>query len=464
MPRRTAPQAAPEVPDATIFFNGVDGVTGGYLRPPVALSVVARQFRSLRPDAESEAALLDSYGLRRDLDPSDLAQAGWGVVFARGTPPEIREALSDLLEDRKQRTGKRFRVLEYLPGETKRDFLRRHGAGPGPVDPEKVPYYLLLVGDPEAIPFEFQFHLSVQYAVGRLCLETLEDYRAYARNVATMDDRPPEGPQRAAFFAPTHPKDEATRLSSEVLARSLAKDLRKKNAAWEVQAYLGSGATRKRLAGLLAGGKAPRLLFTAGHGLGFSNGDDRQLGRQGALLCSDWPGPEAGWSQGLPDEWYFAGENLPAGANLGGMICFCFACHSAGTPRRSGFKKLNGRPKQLTSRAFVARLPQKLLAHGAHAVIGHVDQAWETSFVWRDAGAQLAVFQSLLWKLAAGGRVGEAMEVFGQRWAEIAADLQEKADATDKAWLWLAHNDARSYVLLGDPAVRVGEPTPCAPC
>jgi hypothetical protein len=450
--------------DATIFFNGVDGATGGYLRPPVALSDVARQLRSLRPNAESDAVLLDSYGLRRDLDPADLAQAGWGVVFARGTPPGIREALSDLLEDRKSRAGKRFRVLEYLPGETKREFLRRHGAASGPVDPEKVPYYLLLVGDPETIPFEVQFHLGVQYAVGRLCLETPEAYRAYARSVAAMDDRPPGGPRTAAFFAPTHPKDEATRLSSELLVRSLAEDLRNKNTAWKVQTYLGPDATRNRLAGLLGGSRAPRLLFTAGHGLGFADGDDRQLGRQGAILCSEWPGPAAGWGQGLPDEWYFAGEDLPDGVHLGGMICFCFACHSAGTPRKSGFQKLSGRPKRLTSRAFVARLPQRLLARGAHAVIGHVDQAWDTSFIWKDAGAQLAVFQSLLWKLSTGGRVGEAMEVFGERWAEIAAGLQEKANATERAWLWLANNDARSYVLLGDPAVRVGEPLPCAPC
>ena len=33
------------------------------------------------------------------------------------------------------------------------------------VNPDKVPYYLLLVGSPEAIPFQFQSLLSVDYAL-----------------------------------------------------------------------------------------------------------------------------------------------------------------------------------------------------------------------------------------------------------------------------------------------------------
>lgn len=445
--------------DAPIFFNGMNGATGEYLRPPVALSDIVQRIEGFRPDAETEAARLEPKGLRAGLDASDLAQAGWGVVFAEGTPPAVREALSDLLKSRREAAGERYRELRYLPGETKRQFLARNGVGAGPVDPTKVPYYLLLVGDPEAIPFSVQFSLGVQRAVGRLCLETPEDYASYARSVAAAEKAPAGAVRTAAFFAPTHPGDELTQLSAESLTRPLAETFQRENAGWEVRTHLGEEANRDRLSELLGGGQTPSLLFTAGHGLGFSSGDDRQLAQQGALLCGEWPGPSAGWSQGLPESWYFAGEHVPAGADLAGMVSFCFACHSAGTPRESAFKTLeDGQAKRLSEWAFVSRLPQRLLAAGAHAVIGHVDQSWQTSFLWSGAGVQRTVFEGALWKLGAGGRVGEAFGAFGERWAEIAVDIWETETAADRAWLWMALNDARGYVVLGDPAARAGRP------
>lgn len=463
MSRRTAPQVQPEAPDAPIFFNGIHGATGGYLRPPVALpDVVRRLRRRLRLDPETLAAQLAGRGLRADADPANLEEAGWGVVFAHGTPPGVRDSLEELLKLRREMAGARYREMEYLPGETKRQFLVRHGVGSGVADAEKVPYYLLLVGDPEAIPFELQFHLGVQRAVGRLCLETDDDRAAYARNVAAAETASVQGPRTAAFFAPDHRGDELTHLSAEVLARPLAESFQNQQDGWEVRTYLGPEATRDHLAGLLGGAATPSLLFTASHGLGFTAGDDRQLPCQGALLCQEWPGPAVGWSQGLPESWYFAGEHVPAGTDLAGLVAVCFACHSAGTPRESAFKAVDGKPKRLARRAFAARLPQRLLAAGARAVVGHVDQSWQTSFLWSGAGAQRTVFESALWKLARGRRIGEAMAVFGERWAEIATDLQEAADDADRTWLWLAHQDARGYVILGDPAVRTGAP-PCAP-
>src|SRR3954470_13562513 len=185
--------ARPE--EAMLWFNGLDGRRGTYLLPPVAPRQLAdfacgaafdparvRELQAWVARGEGKARR----GLKEGLDPGKLDEAGWGVIFPRSMDAgPLREALAPLLDLRRAQAGQRqerfFREFVgddgYQEGETKIAFLARHGAGPGPADPERVPYYLLLVGDPEAIPFSFQYQLDVQYAVGRLCFDSLEEDR-----------------------------------------------------------------------------------------------------------------------------------------------------------------------------------------------------------------------------------------------------------------------------------------------
>ena len=471
--------------DDLLYFNGIDGATGEYETPPLTLAQLSKVAQGGKVEKPVEGQV--NYVPKEGVDPKDLSTAGWGVIFAfadQDKVPAIQEALAPLLNHRRAQAArvKQHYYKEYVgaaayrPNESKSDFLARHGVGPGPADPDKVPYYLLIVGDPESIPYRFQYQLDVQYAVGRIHFDTLEEYARYAQSVVLAEQQPPFLPRRATFFGVSNPDDRATSLSAEKLVKPLAASVAADKPNWAVTTLSPEESTKARLGQLLGGADTPALLFTASHGMGFPNGDARQLPHQGALLCQDWPGPQAWRGRGpIPTDFYFSADDVSSNANVLGLLAFYFACFGAGTPRLDEFAHRMGQRPEIAPHSFLARLPRKLLTRGALAVVGHVERAWGTSFIWDRAGAQLGVFESSFKRLMEGHPIGSALEFFNGRYAELSSDLSvqieeaqfdpEHVDNEKLAGMWTANNDARSYVVIGDPAARlpvVGEGAPAA--
>jgi hypothetical protein len=350
---------------------------------------------------ETESHLAPMEGI----DANDLSQAGWGVVFCHNADPAIREALKELLDFRKGQAGrdnekfyrefaadKAYRAGD--PKETKRTFLSRCGAAAAqPADPNKVPCYLLIVGDSATIPYRFQYQLDVEYAVGRVWFESdgkpdLEAFAQYARSVVEAESGRVPLAKRAAFVGVQNHDDRAARLSANDLVQPLAEDLgrEQQEKGWSFQTYLKDRASKIHMAQLLGGAEKPAFLFTASHGIGFPNGDARQIPHQGALLCQDWPGPSQ-WRQPIKSDFYLAADDVGDDARLLGLLAFHFACYGAGTPNLDDFaflKNLGAAQRgAIAPRPFVAKLAQRLLGHpkgGALAVIGHVERAWGCSF------------------------------------------------------------------------------------
>lgn len=464
-----------------IYLNGIDGSTGEYLSEPLTEREIEQLALGEVTDPALQAELKEkvvekkkNLGTKYNVDPTNLAQAGWGVIFARDADPQIREALSELLNwRRKQANSKKKLYQEYTgvkglnKGESKIEFLARHGAAPGPVDPTQVPYYLLLVGDPQAIPYSFQYQLDVAYAVGRIHFDTLDEYARYARSVVDAEKGKVKLPRRAAFFGIRNPDDYSTGLSSRLLVAPLVKNLEDELKDWEFTTHTGDEAKKAPLLAAMGGGSTPAFLFTASHGMGLPNEDPRQREHQGALITQDYPGPKT-WRKKLTQDFYLAGDDLASDARLGGLVSFHFACYGAGTPNQDDFPTEKLKPNMIPKQSFLARLPQRMLAHpggGALAAIGHVERAWSYSFSWNALKEQTAVFESAIGRMLQGAPIGAAMEFFGERAAELATDLgMAREVAADKSksanpqqlgFLWTANNDARSYVILGDPAVRL---------
>jgi hypothetical protein len=463
----------------SIVANGINGVTGQYDLPPLAVADFARALKETYSDAGTargarapslERAL--PWGVEQD----DVARSGWGVVFHQDESAAVRRAVQPLIAHRRAQIGDDTRVLEltYQTGETATAWLARHGVSWHNVDPTRVPYYLLWVGSPERMPFEVTHEVDADYCVGLLHFDTPEEYAAYVASILDYEKAAavPNG-REAVFWAPRHPFDDATVLSADWLVTPLTDGGGNDQpiapqVGFRQRKFIADGATRESLLDVLAGrGTAPSLVFTASHGMVWPNGDPRQLAAQGALLCQDWPGFGA-----VAANHFLAAADVPDAARVHGMIAFHFACYGGGTPLENQYVFERGQASvAIAPRPFIAALPQRLLAHpqgGALACIAHVERAWGYSITGTTARPQIRAFQRALGTALSGKPVGLAVQEFNDLAAtlsDILSGLLGRAfrgtavDDVELASTWTHRNDAAGFVLIGDPAVRlrVGE-------
>jgi len=215
-----------------IFANGIDADTGQYLTAPLTIKEFITKIRGkpeitdlfdvfsniLATIGKKDAAGLD------DKEMDEISQVGWGIVFHENEDQEVIDACLPLINHRKEMVGdnRLVKVLKYVDGQTWQDWLDHHGLVPGIQDPERIPYYLLIVGSPEQIPYSFSRLLDIEYAVGRLNFEDVSGYRSYFKSLIHNEtaDRI-DNSRDAVYFATMHQDDASTQLSSEHLVLPL---------------------------------------------------------------------------------------------------------------------------------------------------------------------------------------------------------------------------------------------------
>ncbi len=472
---------------AKLLVNGLDPESGRLVVPPMSIEEAAAAARGRPQEAKLVGFLSRMFsrfakphlGLGLSVDATDVSQAGWGVVFHPDEDEAVLKALQPLIEHRRRQIGddRLARVLTVQPGEGHDQFLARFNVRVGSVEPSRVPFYLLIVGSPQRIPFSFGHLLDIEYAVGRLHFDAPGDYQNYVAGVIDYETSGSVPNRReAAFFSPRNAGDGSTALSARLLVEPLLKgsgDSLDSGAQpvgsrhrFAVTAFDGERATKANLLGLLtrSGNAAPpAFLFTAGHGLGIMKPKPEQKALNGALVCQDWPG-----AGGLKPDHFLAGADLDGQAKVSGMVAFHFACFGAGTPSHDRFLHRAGEPPpRIAEESFVAALPKALLSHrngGALAVLGHVERAWGCSIGDAMTGSQIVPFRNAIERIMAGEPVGLALKDFNQKYAALSAGLARKLENEsfgvpvpdlELTLAWLERNDAEGYALLGDPAVRL---------
>ncbi|MEM9552929.1 MAG: hypothetical protein AAGC60_01620 [Acidobacteriota bacterium] len=457
--------------DRHLFYtSGVDGSTGAVSRPITSRQVV--------DGLAQRGVVWAGRGLPVGVDGDDLAQVGWALITDDGLDPAVLDALAPLLELRRQQAGRLYRDdIVYLRGRRRAHFFADLGLSPGPPDPEVLPYFVLIVGEPTGVPYRIEHGLDDERAVGRLAFDRVEDYARYARAVVQSETRTVT--PTSVIFPIRHPDDRLTALSTDSLAHPVARHLEQlaENEGSHPPPRLvdADTATKSRLLEVLR--RPPSLLLTSGHAARFPAAHRRQADEQGALLCADWPGPRRSRGPLMPGH-LFAASDLPDNA-LDGLIAYFFACDTVGTPHADSFEPARAQRTRLALEPFVAALPKAMLAQPAGpalAVAGHVDQTFAPTYHWPGVGSRADTFLDFTQRLLRGERLGHALESFGDRAQQLATTFLETHDTlmlernleiTDDeieelAEIWMAYRDARSVSVLGDPAVRVGVIAPDA--
>ena len=435
------------------------------------LAGLAPNVDPLRTGAEGAGRLSTFRGeLEREptVDLGDPRSAGWTVLVAAG------DAQADAKLDAVRPLAKLRGVEDLKPLVFDADDLFGWS---GWLDAnysslDQPPHYVLILADPQRVPFGFQAFLDAGASVGRLDFADVDDLAAYADKLVRLESAPePVVRDSALFFAPDGGIGDPTHYSARFMAEPLIALVRDELGR-EITALLGEDATKAQLVAALAGSDAA-LVYSASHGAVDYDGPlERRRAINGAIRCHPGrPGERV-------DARLYSAADVPAEPFLEGAIFFQFACYGAGTPARSDFAHwgIPGLPAENASEDFLAALPLRLLAHprGPVAFVGHIDVALLHGFddpnapeVSDRSHPRLQPFRRAVQKLLNGQPVGYAMTDLNERFGRMSAQLVNAYDRRTAGTLpdtpqiqarivdaFCIRNDAQNYIVLGDPAAR----------
>jgi hypothetical protein len=398
----------------------------------------------------------DTLGPPPGEDPADPTVGKWAAVVLEADRQAAIDALAPLIDHRRSRNHLwKEGIVAVGPSAsgTPESWLRRLERAVG----GEGPHYLMLVGGADRFPFELQHELDLRLIAGRLDTSEVpggpfswDACRRYAEKVVAYERGRIDLTAKPLFYSLNHQNE--TRVSHDHLVLKLAQTI-----PGGVTELYGNAATAGGLMAALAAAPAPKLVFTASHGVEFP----ADPGRWGALTDAAY--------RGRADDALVSAQRVHAAERCGqGSILFAFACFSAGVPERSSVDFLvgeGGADGEMEAR--VAPLPRQLLGalQGPVAFIGHVDRVSAVAFQSSFGMTGIAPFRDFAsWLRQGSATVGRALETLRENarsvGAQIAGSLaratqnaEHIATVREAGRKWVGFYDYRGFILLGDPAL-----------
>jgi len=336
---------------------------------------------------------------------------------------------------------------------------------------KKAPYYVLIVGGPDMVPFPFQSMFDCAASIGRIAFDNLKDLQTYVEKVLNIEKTEKANPKEAFVFATDSGIDDAPYYSHKFMAKPLANYLQNELKV-NVKTLFGKQATKENLSNSLKANK-PALVYTASHGLAAPKSPLKEQKKVNGGICCEENGAD----------YVFTADDVPSNNEpfLEGSIFFQFACYGYGTPAKSIYQHWFGDDSFNSSEDFIAALPKRLLAHpnGPVAFIGHLDTAFIDAFddptpnpfatKWH---TRMSPFVYAVDKLLGEyNPVGTCMEDMNKRYnicnslltSLLDEQHQNLIEGRDIDWqeffsqitdTFILRSDAQNYMVFGDPAVR----------
>lgn len=460
-------------------------MSGNLLFPPVdedqfaaslasALGRNAPSLRNLTRVTASAVAFREEV-TRRVIDAGDPLQAGWTFLVAEGDPhkADIIEALRPLALHRGMSNPSAPLSFAGEAEEQWGEWLQDNLFAKELVG-ERVPQYILMVGNPSLLPFKLQSLLGTFANVGRVDFDRPGDLVQYVDKITRLETAPdPVVKREVVLFAPDGGTNDPTYFSREYMVSPLT-DYIGDELGFHTTALTAHDATKHKLVQALRKA-SPALVYTASHGLGATNQPLEQQKRYNGAICCQTAGELT-----LKD--LFTGDDVPSTEPfLEGSVFFQFACFGYGTPAQSDYAHwLQEVPEKYADEDFTAALPRRLIAHprGPVAYVGHLDTAFLHGFANQNEPriadrwhTRIEPFVAAVQRLLQVQPSGLAMQDMNRRFSLYNAMLTDAYDQQQcgaVSWTpqstarfvdrWIIRSDAQNYMVFGDPAARLRIP------